>query len=84
MGSAVIAATQKPSHDVIPTYLRDLVAFRWAMRCATPQASDTILGQGWAAQVFNAATIDAASPGVGYLLHEGGQPIRLKACFLGR
>jgi hypothetical protein len=52
------------------------------MRCATPQASDTILGQGWAAQGFNAATIDAGSPGVGYLLHEGGLPVRLKACYL--
>jgi hypothetical protein len=82
VGLIVVAATQKPSHDVIPTYLRDLVAFRWAMRCTTPHASDTVLGAGWAAQGFNAATIDIDSPGVGYLLHEGRQPIRLKACYL--
>ena len=28
--------------------LRDLFGFRLALRCNTPQASDTILGQGWA------------------------------------
>jgi hypothetical protein len=81
-GIIVLAATQKPAHDVIPTYLRDLFAFRWAMRCSTPQASDTILGQGWAAQGFNAASIDAALSGVGFLLAEGGQPVRLKSCYL--
>ena len=52
------------------------------MRCSTPQASDTILGQGWASQGFNAASIDAALSGVGFLLAEGGQPARLKACYL--
>ena len=40
-GYIVVAATQRPSHDIIPTSLRDLFAFRWAMRCSTPQASDT-------------------------------------------
>ncbi len=81
-GIIVLAATQKPSGDVIPTALRDLFGFRWALRCSTPQASDTILGQGWASQGFNAATVDAAHRGVGYLLHEGGQPGRLRAFYL--
>ena len=31
-----------------PSALRDLFGFRLALRCNTPQASDTILGQGWA------------------------------------
>ncbi|MDP8968911.1 MAG: FtsK/SpoIIIE domain-containing protein [Actinomycetota bacterium] len=81
-GIIVLAATQKPSGDVIPTALRDLFGFRWALRCSTPQASDTILGQGWASQGFNAASIDAAQRGVGYLLHEGGRPVRLRAHYL--
>jgi len=66
----------------VPTYLRDLFGFRWAMRCATNQASDTILGSGWAGLGYSAATIDAADRGVGYLLHEGGRPVRMKACLL--
>jgi DNA segregation ATPase FtsK/SpoIIIE-like protein len=32
-GVIVLAATQKPSSDVVPTSLRDLFGFRWAMRC---------------------------------------------------
>ena len=44
----VCAATQKPGADVVPSALRDLFGFRLALRCNTPQASDTILGQGWA------------------------------------
>jgi hypothetical protein len=81
-GYIVVAATQRPSHDIIPTSLRDLFPFRWAMRCSTPPASDTILGQGWASQGFSATNIDAAERGVGFLLHEGGLPIRLRSYYL--
>ena len=81
-GYIVVAATQRPSHDIVPTSLRDLFAFRWAMRCTTPQASDTILGQGWASQGFSATNIDAGDKGVGFLLHEGGLPIRLRSYYL--
>lgn len=81
-GVIVLAATQKPSADVVPTSLRDLFGFRWAMRCLTPQASDTILGAGWASLGYSASDIDAASRGVGWLLHEGGEPVRMKSCWL--
>jgi FtsK/SpoIIIE family len=81
-GFIVLAATQKPSGDTIPTYLRDLFAFRWAFRCTTPPMSDTILGGGWATAGFNASTIDAAHRGIGFLLHEGGQPVRLRTFYL--
>ncbi len=81
-GFVVLAATQKPSGDTIPTYLRDLFAFRWAFRCTTPQMSDTILGGGWASVGFNAGTVDAAHRGIGFLLHEGGQPVRLRTFYL--
>jgi S-DNA-T family DNA segregation ATPase FtsK/SpoIIIE len=77
-----VATTQKPSADVVPTYLRDLFGFRWALRCSTPEASDTILGRGWASQGYSAATIDPAARGVGLLLQEGGVPVRLRACYL--
>jgi S-DNA-T family DNA segregation ATPase FtsK/SpoIIIE len=82
VGIVVLAATQKPSTDVIPSAIRDLFGFRWAFRCTTPQASDTILGQGWASLGYTASAIDPAARGVGLLLHEGGQPVRMRACFL--
>jgi DNA translocase FtsK/SpoIIIE-like protein len=81
-GVIFLAATQKPSGDTIPTYLRDLFAFRWAFRCTTPQMSDTILGAGWSTAGFTASLIDAAHRGVGYLLHEGGEPVRMRTFYL--
>ncbi len=78
-GIIVIAATQKPASDVIPTSLRDLFGYRWALRCATNAASDTILGTGWATTGVTAATIKPAARGSGWLLHETGTPIRLRA-----
>jgi hypothetical protein len=81
-GMITVATTQKPSSDVVPTFLRDLFGFRWALRCSTPDASDTILGRGWASQGYSAASVDPAARGVGYLLQEGGIPARLRACYL--
>ena len=63
----------------MPTFVRDLFSYRMAMRCTSPDASDTILGQGWATRGYSAATIDPAQRGVGYLLAEGGVPRRFRA-----
>jgi hypothetical protein len=81
-GIIVLAATQKPSIDIVPSALRDLFGFRWALRCATREASDTVLGSGWSSLGFSAADIDPARRGVGLLLHEGGTPIRLRSFHL--
>jgi hypothetical protein len=81
-GVIVCAATQKPGSDVVPTALRDLFGFRLALRCNTPQASDTILGQGWASAGADASTIPGGQRGVGYLLTEGERPIRTKGFYL--
>jgi hypothetical protein len=81
-GVIVCAATQKPASDVVPSALRDLFGFRLALRCNTPQASDTILGQGWASAGYSAATIPPGQRGVGYLLAEDGLPVRLRGFYL--
>jgi S-DNA-T family DNA segregation ATPase FtsK/SpoIIIE len=81
-GVIVVAATQKPSHELVPTYVRDLFSYRMAMRCTSPDASDTILDQGWATRGYSASTIDPAHRGVGYLLAEGSVPMRFRAPFL--
>ena len=81
-GMIVIAATQKPSNDIIPTFVRDLFSFRMALRCTTPEASDTILGQGWAKQGYSASTLDPTARGVGYLLAEGAVPVKLRTHYL--
>ena len=81
-GIIVIAATQKPSNDIVPTYVRDLFSFRMALRCTTPEASDTILGQGWAKEGFSASTLDPTVRGVGYLLAEGAVPVKVRTHYL--
>jgi hypothetical protein len=80
-GIVVVAATQKPAHDVVPTSLRDLFGYRLALRCSTREASDTVLGSGWASEGYSAAEIDPANRGVGLLLAESGVP-RLLRCHL--
>jgi hypothetical protein len=81
-GMVVLAATQKPGHEVVPTWIRDLFSFRLALRCTTPEASDTVLGQGWAHEGYSASTIAGANRGVGFLLAEGSVPVKLRAFYL--
>jgi DNA segregation ATPase FtsK/SpoIIIE, S-DNA-T family len=81
-GVIVCAATQKPASDVVPSALRDLFGFRLALGCNTPQASDTILGQGWATAGHSAATVAPGQRGVGLLLAEDGTPVRMRGFHL--
>ena len=81
-GIIVVAATQRPSADIIPTSLRDLFGYRWAFRCTTDASSDVILGHGWAGEGYSAADIDPTTRGVGWLIAEGGIPRRMKAAYL--
>jgi S-DNA-T family DNA segregation ATPase FtsK/SpoIIIE len=81
-GILVVAATQRPSHDIVPTSLRDLFGYRWAFRCSTDASSDVILGNGWADQGHTATSIDPAAQGVSLLLAEEGTPQRIKSAFL--
>ena len=77
-----LAATQKPSSDVIPTSIRDLVGYRWALRCTTKDASDTVLCAGMAGEGYDASTIPIGTRGVGLLHAEGGFPQRIRAYYL--
>jgi DNA segregation ATPase FtsK/SpoIIIE, S-DNA-T family len=81
-GLIVIAATQRPSADIIPTSLRDLFGYRWAFRCSTEASSDVILGHGWAQRGYCATDVDPRARGVGWLIAEGGIPRRVKSAFL--
>jgi S-DNA-T family DNA segregation ATPase FtsK/SpoIIIE len=82
-GIIVVAATQRPSSDIVPTSLRDLIAYRWALACSNDASSDVILRDGLANEGFSAATIDLSDPGVGYLLAENGRiPRRVKADYI--
>jgi S-DNA-T family DNA segregation ATPase FtsK/SpoIIIE len=78
----VIAATQRPSVDIIPKSLRDLFGYRAAFRCTSTGSSNIILGDGWSESGFDATDIRPTNPGVAYLIAEGGVPQRIKAAYL--
>ena len=78
-GVTVVCATQKPSGDTVPTSLRDLIQYRFALRCATPAASDTIMGAG---SVVDASIIPGGHPGLGYLMTEGDAPARIRSFYV--
>ena len=82
VGIIVVAATQRPSSDIIPTSLRDLFAWRFAGRCTTNSSSDIVLGQGWAQQGWSANTISPNNPGAGLLIAENGSPELVKVAYL--
>lgn len=65
-GVIVVAATQKPQASTVPSQLRDLFQHRFALRCSTPQMSETILGQGAATRGADASKLPER-PGLGLL-----------------
>jgi S-DNA-T family DNA segregation ATPase FtsK/SpoIIIE len=77
VGVVIVAATQKPQASVVPSEVRDLFPYRFALRCGTPQMSDTILGSGWASREADASRLPS-QPGLGLLLVDGYQPQRIQ------
>jgi S-DNA-T family DNA segregation ATPase FtsK/SpoIIIE len=82
VGIIVVAATQRPSSDIILPSLRDLFAWRFAGRCTNDVSSDIVLGHGWAAKGYSSNTVDPQNQGCGFLIGEGGIPARVKAAYL--
>ena len=78
----VIAATQRPSVDIIPKSLRDLFGYRAAFRCTSAGSSDIILGDGWSGAGYSATDISPVNPGEALLIAEGGIPERVKVSYL--
>ncbi len=79
VGFVVLAATHRPASLALPAEFRDLFGVRWALRCSSSAAADALLGDGWRAQGFDSVQIGSRQAGVGYLLTDGGPPVRLRA-----
>lgn len=80
-GIVPVLLTQKPEDKVIPSFLRDLVKYRWAGRCSTPEMSDTILGRGMAGRGFNAMEFSEEHRGAGLFLSESSTPARVRGFY---
>jgi S-DNA-T family DNA segregation ATPase FtsK/SpoIIIE len=81
-GIIVIAATQRPSVDIIPKSLRDIFGYRAAFRCTSSGSSNIILGDGWSEAGFSATDILPTNQGAAYLIAEGGVPRLIKVAYL--
>ena len=78
----VLAATQRPSVDIIPKSLRDLFGYRAAFRCTSSGSSDIVLGDGWSGAGFSATDLSNTNQGSAFLIAEGGIPRRIKVAYL--
>jgi S-DNA-T family DNA segregation ATPase FtsK/SpoIIIE len=63
LGVLLVGATQVPEVDVVPARLRQNLISRAAMNTESPQASNTILGDGMAGQGYDASMIPLDQPG---------------------
>jgi S-DNA-T family DNA segregation ATPase FtsK/SpoIIIE len=81
-GVIVIAATQRPTADLIPTSLRDLFDIRIAYRTMTRTSSDVILSDDMAKHGYSATDIDLGARGVNWLLADNDVPIRTKTVWI--
>lgn len=81
-GMSAVLATQRPSHDVVATSVRDLVPQRVALSCATSAQSDTILGAGWAASGFDGARLPRNQPGTALLLTGNDEPRMIRVGYI--
>lgn len=69
-GLVVIAATQKPQSDVVPTALRDLIQLRVAYACTTNAMTDTVLGAGMSQNGGLSHEIPSSLRGLCYIVSE--------------
>lgn len=81
-GITPVLATQRPSSEVVPTDLRDLIPMRWALRCGTAASSDMVLGQGAASKGANAAELPPEHKGVSILIGAISRSVTLRSDLL--
>lgn len=79
LGVVVVTATQVALVKNLPDDLRRLFSYRWAFRCTELDASQVILGAGWAGRGFDASKIQPWQQGRGMLLKDEGYPIDCRA-----
>jgi S-DNA-T family DNA segregation ATPase FtsK/SpoIIIE len=77
-GVIVVAVTDNQTSEVVPAALSEWFDYRLALRCATREASDTLLRSGWPPASTSASEIDPATPGAGLLLADKDVPRRMR------
>lgn len=82
-GFVVITATQKPSSNIVPTELRDLIQQKVGFATTTNAMTDVILGSGASQLGGLSHEIPTEMPGTAYILNEGSRvPKRVRAFWI--
>lgn len=74
VGIILILATQRPDSEAITTRLRDMLTYRFGLRCLSRRASNMVLGDGLAKMGYDCTTLTPAQQGTGWLRADKGDP----------
>ncbi|MDP3953188.1 FtsK/SpoIIIE domain-containing protein [Microbacterium sp.] len=78
-GVVIVAATQKPQSDVVPTALRDMIQLRVCYATTNAAMTDTVLGAGMAQNGGLSHEITASQRGVCFVVSESSRtPVRAR------
>lgn len=69
-GVSLVAATQRPSHQTVPTWLREAIPTRIGLGQPDATSSDMVLGAGWASRGVD--TSRTRTPGRGWVVTDTG------------
>jgi hypothetical protein len=81
-GITVVLCTQKPTSDVVPTNIRDLMSTRVCFRTTTAPQSLSILGEAMKELELEPHNIPQDKKGIAYMFDEVGGAFRFKGLFL--
>lgn len=76
-GVLVVAATQRPSADVIPTSIRDLFSLRICHAMSTAEGTEMVIGPSWRQGPAHDLPVGEAHAGLAYVIVEGSRTPRL-------
>lgn len=81
-GLSVVASTQRPSSDLVPTSFRDLFRHRWGFRTSTPAMSAIVMGEANRDHSQGPHDIPDAMPGVSFIGDERGKRQRVRSFYI--
>lgn len=74
VGIILILATQRPDSEAITTRLRDMLTYRFGLRCLSRRASNMVMGDGMAKMGYDCTALTPAQQGTGWLRADKGDP----------
>jgi S-DNA-T family DNA segregation ATPase FtsK/SpoIIIE len=81
-GLSVVASTQRPSSDLVPTSFRDLFRHRWGFRTSTAAMSAITMGESNRDHSQGPHDIPDGMPGVSFIGNEEGQRQRVRTFYI--